>query len=86
MQKTGSGNKMTNKLIAYAFTAGVVIAVILGLISSWLPAGVVPILTTVLILAGIIVGFFNVTADEQRDYILFVTALVIVLSQGAAIL
>ncbi|MBI2573518.1 hypothetical protein HYV86_06655 [Candidatus Woesearchaeota archaeon] len=86
MQKSGSGNRMTNKLIAYAFTAGVVIAVILGLISNWLPANVLPILTTVLVLAGLIVGFFNVTAEEQRDYVLFVTALVIVLNFGGSML
>ncbi len=84
MQRTST--KATNKIIAYAFTAGVIIAVVLGLVAAMLPPSVVPILTTVLILAGLIVGFFNVTAEEQRDYVMYVTALVIVLNFGGNVL
>lgn len=75
--------KIVNKLIAYAFTVGVVVALVLGLVSAWVEAWV-PLLTSLLILAGIVVGFFNITPNETRDYVLFVTALVIVtsLSQG----
>jgi hypothetical protein len=73
---------ITNKVIAYAFTAGIVIALILGLISTMLTAQTTAVLTSVLILAGIIVGFFNITPTEARDYILFVTALVVVVSLG----
>lgn len=74
--------KVANKVIAYAFTAGVIIAVILGLISTRLAPGTVAVLTSILILAGILVGFFNITGAEQRDYIIFATALVIVTSQS----
>jgi cell shape-determining protein MreD len=73
---------VTNKVIAYAFTAGIVIALILGLITDMLSPNLKAILTSSLILAGIIVGFFNITPAEARDYILFVTALVIVVSLG----
>jgi len=84
MAATGKG--FANRLIAYAFTVGIVIALILGLISTWLPAGVVPVLTTVLILMGIVVGFFNITPTETKNYVLFVTALVIVTSLGGGVL
>ncbi len=81
----GAGGSLANKLIAYAFSIGVVVALVLGLISSVLPAGAVSVLTTLLILAGIVVGFFNIQRSEQKDYVLFVTALVIVtsLSKGS---
>jgi cell shape-determining protein MreD len=73
---------VANKVIAYSFTVGIVIALILGLISSVLPGTVTPILTSVLILMGIIVGFFNITPTETRDYVLYVTAIVIVVALG----
>lgn len=77
---------VANKVIAYSFVVGVVIALILGLISNLLPASIVPYLTSVLILAGIIVGFFNISPTETRDYVLFVTALVIVASLSSNVL
>lgn len=76
--------KLLNRLIAYAFTTGVVVALVLGLVSTWVQAWV-PLLTSLLVLAGVVVGFFNITPNETRDYVLFVTALVVVtsLSQDA---
>lgn len=73
---------ISNRVIAYSFTIGIVIALILGLITSLLPGTITPILTSILILMGIIVGFFNITPAETRDYILFVTAMVVVVSLG----
>jgi hypothetical protein len=78
--------KLVNKLIAYAFMAGVIIALVLGLVSARLSPGTVAVLTTVLILAGIVVGFFNITPDEAKDYVMYVTAIVIVTSLGGDIL
>ncbi len=77
--------KVANKMIAYAFTAGVVLALVLGLIAALVPAGWVPYLTTLLIVAGVIVGFFNITPKEVKNYVLYVTAIVIVtsLSKGS---
>ena len=74
--------KVANKLIAYSFTIGILIALILGLISTVLSADMVAILTSILILMGIIVGFFNITPKETKDYVLYVTAIVIVVSLG----
>lgn len=78
------GGSVVNRLIAYAFTAGVVIALVLGLVGAYISAWV-PLLTSLLVLAGIVVGFFNIHPNETRDYVLFVTALVIVtsLSKGS---
>lgn len=70
---------VANKVIAYAFTAGIVAALVLGLLSTWVTQWE-SVLTSILILAGIVVGFFNITPKEARDYILYVTALVIVTS------
>lgn len=76
---------VVNKMLAYAFTTGIIVALLLGLVSPWLvtvsPA-LPAILVSVLILAGIGVGFANITEEEARNYILFVTALVVVLSLG----
>lgn len=76
------GKSIANRVIAYSFTIGIVIALILGLISSLLPGTVAPILTSVLILMGIIVGFFNITPNETKDYVLYVTAIVVVVALG----
>ena len=80
------GKKVVNKLIAYAFTIGVVVALVLGLIANLVPPSVVPYLTSLLILAGIAVGFFNITPAETRDYVLYVTALVLVTSLSRGVL
>lgn len=77
--------KVVNKLIAYALTVGVLVALVLGLISAMVPPSVLPYLTSLLILAGVVVGFFNITPEEAKNYVLFVTAIVIVtsLSKGS---
>ncbi len=83
------GKKAVGGVLAYAFTAGIIIALILGLVSPKLASinqALPAILTSVLILAGIGVGFANITESETRDYIMYVTALVIVLSLGGGVL
>jgi len=81
-----SVNQITNKAIAYTFTVGVVVALVVGLASSFIPANVLPYLTSLLVLAGIVVGFFNIHRDEAKDYVVLVTALVIVTSLSENIL
>jgi hypothetical protein len=84
------GKGIANKLIAYAFTIGIVIAIVLGLLSALmgtgLSAGMKALLTSILILAGIVVGFFNITPSETKDYILYVTAMYVVVYFGGATL
>lgn len=77
---------VTNKLITYAFTIGVIVALVIGLASSYISDATMAVLTSVLILAGIMVGFFNITEHEAKDYILFVTAIVVVTSLGGDVL
>lgn len=77
---------VVNKVIAYAFTGGVIIALVLGVIVAWLPPTILPYLTSLLILAGIVVGSFNIAPAEAKDYVLFVTALVVVTSLGGDVL
>lgn len=77
-----TGKGITNKFIAYSFTIGIVIALILGLVSTRLSVNVVAVLTSLLILLGIIVGFFNISPTETKDYILYVTAMIVVVSLG----
>ncbi|MBS3123587.1 hypothetical protein J4437_03040 [Candidatus Woesearchaeota archaeon] len=77
---------VTNKLITYAFTAGVIIALVIGLASNYISEATGAVLTSLLILAGIVVGFFNISNHEAKDYVLFVTAIVIVTSLGGDIL
>jgi len=72
--------KITNRVIAYTFTLGVVLALILGIVSALIPENIVPFLTSALILAGLIIGFFKITKEEAKDYIVFGTALVIITS------
>jgi len=74
--------RVVNKMIAYAFTVGVVAALILGLISARLPAGVEAILTSLLILAGIVVGFFNITPAEAKDYVFYAVVIALVTFLG----
>ena len=78
--KVGKG--VVNRMIAYAFTVGVLVALVLGLISPLVPASVAPYLISLLVLAGIAVGFFNIHPDEVERYVLYVTAIVIVTSMS----
>ena len=82
-----AAKKVVNKVITYAFTIGVVIALVLGLISAMLPPEITPWLVSLLILSGVVVGFFNITPKEAESYVLFVTAIVVVtsLSKGSLI-
>lgn len=86
IRKTHGGeNPMEKKIGQYAFILGVVLAIVLGLFSGFIPADATPWLVSVLILAGLVVGFLNVTGKDTKEFILVATALVIVsfaMSQG----
>jgi hypothetical protein len=75
---------VVNKVIAYAFMVGVLIALVLGLLSKWVPENATPWLVSLLVLAGIVVGFFNITASETKDFVLFITALVLISANAAS--
>jgi hypothetical protein len=65
---------MNEKYGAWAFTIGLVLAVILGFIPS------VTWITALLVVLGLVVGFVNVTEKESTAFLIASTALVITAS------
>jgi len=74
---------MKKKVGHYAFIVGVVVAILLGLASANLDANTVAWLTSLLVVAGLLVGFINVTGKDTKDFLLTATILVLVASFGA---
>ena len=68
-----------SKVGAWAFILGIIIALVAGF---W-PLGT--IVTAVLIVLGLIVGFLNVTGKETTPFLLATVALVIVSNFGGAV-
>ncbi|MGV8087377.1 MAG: hypothetical protein ACP5N1_07130 [Candidatus Woesearchaeota archaeon] len=66
------------KIGSWAFIIGVIIALIVGIFSNTNN----PIVTTILILLGLIVGLLNVTGRETTPFLLASVSLVIVSSMG----
>ncbi|MBW2966817.1 hypothetical protein KY342_06970 [Candidatus Woesearchaeota archaeon] len=67
----------------YAYIVGVIAAVIVGALASYLGAAL-SWLTSLVILAGLIVGFMNVGTKEIKEFLLVSTVLVIVAFAGGA--
>lgn len=63
----------------WAFIIGVIIALIVGFLSDIIGAALV---TGILVVLGVIVGFLNVTDKETKGYLLAAVSLVIVTSLG----
>ena len=74
MVKKRSGGSLIG---SWAFLIGVVLAIVIGLFGS-----INQILVVVLVLAGLLVGLFNVGAKETTPFLLAGTVLVIVSSFG----
>lgn len=71
---------MANKQMNYgqiAFLGGLVIAVIVGLLSSLVPASVMPILMAVLFVLGLAVGLLNISDKEVNSFLLATVALLL---------
>jgi hypothetical protein len=67
----------------YSFIVGVVIAVVLGLgIGALAPAQA--LLTSLLVVLGLIVGFLNVAGKDLKDFLIIATILVLVSYAGSA--
>ena len=65
--------KSGNMLGSWAFLIGFILAIIFGILGS-----VNPMLTTILMLIGLIVGLLNVTSSEVSQFLMAGTVLVIV--------
>ncbi|MBI2207882.1 hypothetical protein HYU50_00125 [Candidatus Woesearchaeota archaeon] len=75
---------MEEKIGHYSFIAGVIIAFVLGLASSYLGAQAVAWLTSLLVVLGSVVGFINVTGKETKEFMLVATVLIIAAFAGGA--
>lgn len=75
-------NSALGKVGGWAFLAGVLLAVILGVLNIASD----PMWLLVLVLIGIVVGFLNITGREAMPFLLSGAVLVIVSSQGNALL
>lgn len=74
---------MDKRIGNYSFIGGVVIAIILGLAIPGL-AAITPVLTTLLVLLGLVVGYLNVAGKDTKDFLLIATILVLVSYAGSA--
>lgn len=66
-----------NLIGSWAFLIGVILAVVLGLFGSLTPA-----MTTVLVIAGLIVGLLNIGDEETTPFLMAGTVLIIASSLG----
>ncbi|MBW2972463.1 hypothetical protein KY359_05495 [Candidatus Woesearchaeota archaeon] len=74
------GFNMVQKVGSWAFIIGLIIAIIAGF---W-PLGTV--MTTILIIMGLIVGFLNVTGKETNSFLFSALVLVVMSSMGGQLL
>ncbi len=74
---------MEKKIGNYSFIIGVILAIILGLALP-LGVGTTAVLTSILVVLGLIVGFLNVTGKETTEFLTVATILVIVSYAGGA--
>ena len=65
---------MEAKVGHYAFIAGVILAIIAGVLTNLIAANIV---TLVLVVLGLIVGLMNVTAKETTSFLIAAAALMI---------
>jgi len=72
---------MDKRVGNYSFIIGVIIAIVLGVFSL---GNITPILASLLVVLGLIVGFLNVTGKETKEFLLVAVVLVIAASMGGA--
>lgn len=71
---------MAGKSMKYgemAFLAGILLAFVIGVLSSFLPSGILPVLLAVLFIMGIIVGIVNISEKEVSGFLIATVALLL---------
>ncbi|MCI0504104.1 hypothetical protein L0Y65_05340 [Candidatus Micrarchaeota archaeon] len=71
---------MANKQMNYgqiAFLGGLAIAIIVGVLSSFVPANLMPIMMAVLFVLGLAVGLLNISDKEVGSFLLATVALLL---------
>ena len=71
---------MDQRVGNYSFIIGVIIAIVLGVFSL---GTATPILASLLVVLGLIVGFLNVTGKETKEFLLVAAVIIIAASMGA---
>lgn len=74
---------MEKKIGEVSFVLGVVLAIVLGLIGSYLGT-LGPWLISILVVLGLVIGFVNVTGKQTKDFVWMAVALVLVAYVGGA--
>ncbi|MBD3304204.1 hypothetical protein GF343_03595 [Candidatus Woesearchaeota archaeon] len=69
---------MDSKLGHWAFIAGILIAVIAGLVPAWNT----PTVMWILVILGLVVGLMNITAKETVEFLVATIALVLIGTAG----
>ncbi len=70
----------------YAFLGGIILSVVLGVLASFVPADVVPILLGLLFVFGVVVGLVNITEKEVNGFLIATIALLIAATSWNAML
>ena len=72
---------MDKRIGNYSFIIGVILAIVLGVVSL---GAIQPILASILVVLGLIVGFLNVTGKETKEFLLVAVVLIIAAAMGGA--
>jgi hypothetical protein len=75
---------MNEEIGKYTYLVGVIVALVVGVLASYIPATAVGWLTSLIVIAGLVVGFLNIGTKEVKDFLLISTVLVIVAGLGGA--
>jgi len=76
--------KNNNNMIgSWAFTIGVIVALLLGILSSWFSPDAQQWLAVALVVIGIVVGLLNISGDETHQFLITAAILVFVSGSGA---
>jgi len=71
---------MAGKTMKYgelAFLAGILLAFVIGVLSSIIPSGILPVLLAVLFIMGIVVGIVNISEKEVTGFLVATVALLL---------
>ncbi len=67
----------------YAFILGALIAVVLGIASLYISESAVLVLTSFLVIFGLLVGLLNVADNQVKDFLLYSVVLIIAAGVGS---
>jgi len=78
--------RQNNLIGAWAFLIGVVLAIVLGLFSTYIGSSAYRVILSILVVLGIIVGLLNIGTRENSKFLLAAVSLVIVAFMGSSVL